>query len=441
VFTLLAEIAYILRDLAFALVGMLFGHRRRRTQHTVDIRAPRDAVWQAITPKSSTTTDSLVPMSTTLEAVPGTEDVFRTIITFGKGDTRKQSVVTWRETLRRERESLHYQILAESTDPALIQGTDEYTGSELADIPDGTRLTIFRESTPRHFLDAVLAPMDVRNGARSLRKQLHDASGATSTAFEHLNGFAVTISLLAIASFWYLAGLQAALITSLLIILHELGHAAAMQIVGIGVKRILLVPFFGGLAVPKIPYRTDFQLGFVCLMGPGFSLIPTFAFFAAYLAFGGELLWEAATISAVLNGFNLLPIVPLDGGHVMKSILTAVGRRIADTIAWVGVAFGLLGLWWLKDESNVVVSAALAMFFLLGVAGLYFTSRSKDALTTPMSRAAAAALLAGFIVTAAGYGLVAYALIKHEQSIRMTEAPRADRPERPFGAAPLANHS
>jgi Zn-dependent protease len=34
-------------------------------------------------------------------------------------------------------------------------------------------------------------------------------------------------------------------------VLHELGHAAAMQMVGIPVQGIYLIPFLGGAAVPK----------------------------------------------------------------------------------------------------------------------------------------------------------------------------------------------
>jgi Zn-dependent protease len=385
------------------------GHRRRRSQHTVDIRAPRRAVWDAITAERSMSSGGLLPATLTTEAVLGAEDVFRTIWRVGDGAESKQGVITWRQTLRQEGKSLHCQILSEGTDPAFIQGTDELIGYELADIPEATRLTMFRESTPRHFFDALLVPFTVRANARAFRKQLHNDAGVSPTTFERFTGFAMTISLLAVASFWYLRGLQSALIISMVIILHELGHASAMRIVGMRVKRIYLIPFVGGVAVAKTPYRTDFQLGFVCLMGPGFSLIPTFAFLAAYLVFGGDVLFQAAMASAVVNALNLLPILPLDGGHVLQTILNAVSRRLAIVVAWIGVPFALLELWWLKDQSAIVALATLAIF-LLSVAGLYVNTTRKDGSTAPMSRAAAAGLFAGFIVTAAGHAIAGYML-------------------------------
>jgi Zn-dependent protease len=262
----------------------------------------------------------------------------------------------------------------------------------------------------------------VRANSRAFRKQLHNDASVLPTTFERLTGFAVTISLLAIASFWYLLGLQAALIVSMVIILHELGHAAAMRIVGMKVKHIYLTPFVGGLAVARTPYRTDFQVGFVCLMGPGFSLIPTFAFLAAYLVLGGELLFQAAMTSAMLNAINLLPILPLDGGWVLQTILNAVSRRLAVVIAWIGVPFGLLGLWWLKDQSMITALATLPIF-LLSVAGLYFTTTRKDSSTTAMSRVVAAGLCAGFILTAAGHGFAGYVLYNNGSNARITAAP------------------
>ena len=139
--------------------------------------------------------------------------------------------------------------------------------------------------------------------------------------------------MLAFASFWYLMDLRFAVIVATVILLHELGHVIAMRLVGMQVKGIYLIPFFGGIAVPRTPYRTDFQKGFVCLMGTGYSLVTTFLFLLACLTIGGKLLFQAALVSAVINLINLLPVLPLDGGHVLNTILTAVNRRLAQAAA------------------------------------------------------------------------------------------------------------
>jgi membrane-associated protease RseP (regulator of RpoE activity) len=109
-----------------------------------------------------------------------------------------------------------------------------------------------------------------------------------------------------------------------------------MRMVGLRVKGIYLVPFFGGAAVPKTAYRSQGQLGFVALMGPGFSLIPTLALAAAYWVTADARLLNAIFYFAIINAVNLLPIYPLDGGLILNALLGSFSPRLARAASWVG---------------------------------------------------------------------------------------------------------
>jgi Zn-dependent protease len=362
-------------------------------------------VWQAITAKTITFW-SIIPTCGTDEQAPNTENVFRT-----KTDVGTNEVITWRQALRREGQALHCETLADGTDPHLLYGSDDSVGCDLAEIPEGTRLTLFREVTPGSVMDALLAPFGLRLVARRCKKQIEKDLDLKRPLIERLTSFGVGFSILGFASFWYTMGLGAAAIFAVMILLHELGHALAFRLVGMQLKGIYLVPFLGGAAIPKTPYRTDFQKGFVALMGPGFSLIPTFGFLIGYLASGNSTLNTAAGISAFLNLFNLVPILPLDGGHVIKAVLTAVSRKLALVASFIAVPFGLLGAWWLNDY---VIGALV----LIAALGLWRTVSKGDAAgdqMVPMSRMSAAILLAGFIVTAAGHGYAGYSAVTFHQ--------------------------
>jgi Zn-dependent protease len=52
------------------------------------------------------------------------------------------------------------------------------------------------------------------------------------------------------------------------------------------------------------------------------------------------LLYDVAMINIVLGVFNLIPVPPLDGSHVLRHFLPAPVQKLYDTVGW----FGLLAL-------------------------------------------------------------------------------------------------
>jgi hypothetical protein len=136
------------------------------------------------------------------------------------------------------------------------QGTEHYAGAVIKEVPGGTLLTTHHEVTLGSLGQGIKLPLGVRNLAARMKRQCEMEAGTQSRLVEFVNHW-IVLSLLALFSFWYLLGWQDALLIAVVVVLHELGHAAAMRMVGIPVHGIYLIPFFGGVAVPKTAYRSQ----------------------------------------------------------------------------------------------------------------------------------------------------------------------------------------
>lgn len=169
-------------------------------------------------------------------------------------------------------------------------------------------------------------------------------------------------------AFWFLAsrphqysnyGWNALEILALfaIVLTHEFGHQLACRSVGGQTHDIILWPL-GGVAYVSPPQRPGAQLWSIAA-GPlvNVVLVPILAaIWSASYHLGWatshsdayDLIRNIWIINLVLLVFNMLPIYPLDGGQILRSLLWFVLGRAnsllaASVIGFIGVA-GLIGL-------------------------------------------------------------------------------------------------
>ena len=151
-------------------------------------------------------------------------------------------------------------------------------------------------------------------------------------------------------------GLIGALIMTLSILLHELGHALAYRLFGEPNATIVLWGL-GGLTYGRKPGR-PWQDIVISLAGPFFGFVLGMASLWASVAFGRRLdprLADVLGLLVFINLFwtvvNVLPIHPMDGGQALRTLL----------VSWKGLA----GL-----KASLVISIATAV--LAGLAAWRF---------------------------------------------------------------------
>jgi Zn-dependent protease len=200
-----------------------------------------------------------------------------------------------------------------------------------------------------------------------------------------LAGFPVEVNLsfLLLLAYVFLAygGLAGVLIVGIAfasVVLHELGHAIVARRLGVHVSGIEL-SFFGGAAkLVGMPRSADHEIA-IAAAGPAVSLMLGGVGLGLATAVHAPVLATFGWINFVLAAFNLIPALPMDGGRILRALLTRkydfvratdiavrVSRVAAVAFAVIGLAYGayqlalLAPLLWIMGSREQVVARAVA---------------------------------------------------------------------------------
>ena len=144
-----------------------------------------------------------------------------------------------------------------------------------------------------------------------------------------------------LAAYSWLFSIEFAIALILCLVFHEYGHIKAMKYFGLKTKGIYLIPFVGGLALSEDKINTRWQDVVISIMGPFFGLILSIACLIGYWITDLEILAGLAVFNALLNLFNLLPVLPLDGGHILKSIAFSINSKVGIVACVLGAILGV----------------------------------------------------------------------------------------------------
>lgn len=148
-----------------------------------------------------------------------------------------------------------------------------------------------------------------------------------------------------LAAYSWLFSLEFALALIACLVVHEYGHIRAMKYFKMPTKGIYLIPFVGGLALSDSKINTRWQDVVISIMGPTFGLLLSIAALLLYVITDEVFFAALASLNALLNLFNLLPILPLDGGHILKSISFSANSRAGVILCTLAAAAGVYLCW------------------------------------------------------------------------------------------------
>ncbi|MBB3167074.1 site-2 protease family protein [Simiduia aestuariiviva] len=175
-----------------------------------------------------------------------------------------------------------------------------------------------------------------------------------------------------LAAYSWLFSFQFAVSLIVCLVIHEYGHIRAMKYFNIPTKGIYLIPFFGGAALTDGKINTRWQDVVISIMGPVFGLFMSLLCVFLWWLTDNIFFAGLAAFNSLLNLFNLLPILPLDGGHILKSVSFSMNSLVGLVLCVVAAGFGV----WLSYTLGL---ALLGFLLLIGTIEILAEWRSRHA--------------------------------------------------------------
>ena len=179
------------------------------------------------------------------------------------------------------------------------------------------------------------------------------------------NRFTLSAAFILIGAFLYAAASfteLAAIVAP--VIVHELGHIVTLRLCGLPIRRFGadlrgLCIEYGGIATPG-------EHVLAALAGPVAGL--AYAFAASWFGRrgGNEVLTLSAGVSLLLSLFNLLPVLPLDGGRVFSILVCErlgsrrgekLSRAVGLTLSSLLLTAGTFLMW--RGDGTALMLASL----------------------------------------------------------------------------------
>ncbi len=163
------------------------------------------------------------------------------------------------------------------------------------------------------------------------------------------------------AVFW---DLRIAIVLLVVVAFHELGHFVAMRLFGYRQVHMLALPLIGGVTMGVDADPSATKRAWMSLMGPLPGIVVGWLLFAWQLqappsnAVAAEWLTTAIWVSLFVNYLNVLPVPPLDGGHVVQAMLPPRWINVQTVFVLIACAVGAVAAW-VFDFKLLVLLAAL----------------------------------------------------------------------------------
>lgn len=109
-----------------------------------------------------------------------------------------------------------------------------------------------------------------------------------------------------------------------LLFVHEMGHVIEARRQGLPVSVPIFIPFLGALITMKQMPQNAWREARLAIAGPLLGSAGALLLYILGVAYGSQQLKALAFLGFLINLFNLLPVIPLDGGRITAALHPAL---------------------------------------------------------------------------------------------------------------------
>src|ERR671937_942399 len=143
--------------------------------------------------------------------------------------------------------------------------------------------------------------------------------GAVLLKFKFLFSMFVSFgAYLLLGPWWFALGLV------VLLFVHEMGHVLEAKRQGLPVSVPVFIPFMGALITMKEMPHDAWREARLAIAGPIVGSLGALVLFILGFAYDSRPLKALAFLGFLINLFNLLPVIPLDGGRITAALHPAL---------------------------------------------------------------------------------------------------------------------
>lgn len=167
-------------------------------------------------------------------------------------------------------------------------------------------------------------------------------------------------------------------IAFIMVIMHEYVHYFTARYFGYKEGSVKILPFGAVLSLKGIDNATVMEEVIISLSGPIFNLALGFAFYVISSQLNYGILKSLFFTNICLGIFNLVPTLPLDGGRILRSLLSAsktyrVANVITITISMVIGSIFMLYYLFCFFKGQINFTFGIIAFYII-----YYSIKEKE---------------------------------------------------------------